>query len=245
MYRRKAVSIQRWWRGKRACQEDNEAHEAAASAENGTLSAEWRSIIQRISSVEALEDNQEFCRRIRNPISQIDVRVDQDALERNGSPQTASDPDRRLAQLGVLITSVDEKEKSVEKSAKNLGWVLRVWKRMHVVELAERYMEEVEAEDAMPKQGGRPSVMDRFTDVMFPDTRGTGKGTDEKRRVRKKSKQVSQEERKQVEEQRMKRTKAVRKVEYWKRLGMALLGAVQCYGYGILVRLPRDLTETR
>jgi hypothetical protein len=143
--------------------------------------------------------------------------------------QTSSESDRRLAQLKVLITSADEKEKSV----KNVGWVFRVYKRMHVVELAERYMEEVKAEDAVPKQGRRPSVMNRFTDVLFPDTRGKGKG------------KISREEREQASEQRKERRKAVRKVEYWKRLGMALLGTVQCYGHGILVRVPRDLTETR
>jgi hypothetical protein len=78
---------------------------------------------------------------------------------------------------------------------------------MHVVGLAERYMEEVKAEDAVPKQSGLPSVMDRFTDFLFPDTRGKGK--DEKGRVRKKSKQLSQEEFKQVGEQRKKRKKVL------------------------------------
>lgn len=71
-------------------------------------------------------------------------------MKRNGAPQTTGGSDQRLAQLGVLITSVDEKE----KSARNLGWVFRVWKRMHVVELAERYMEEVKAEDAAPNRAG-------------------------------------------------------------------------------------------
>lgn len=76
---------------------------------------------------------------------------------------------------------------------------------MHVVELAERYMKEVEAEEAAPKQG-RPSVMDRVTDVLFPDTiryKGEGK----KGRARTKSKQVCQEERKQASEQRKERRK--------------------------------------
>jgi hypothetical protein len=45
---------------------------------------------------------------------------------------------------------VDEKVKSINK----LGWVFRVWTKMHKVELAERYIEEVKAEDAVPKQGG-------------------------------------------------------------------------------------------
>jgi hypothetical protein len=51
-------------------------------------------------------------------------------LNRNEDPYIASESDRRLAQLKVLITSADEKEKSIKK----VGWVFRVWKRMHVVE---------------------------------------------------------------------------------------------------------------
>jgi hypothetical protein len=58
--RRKIVSIQRWWRGKRARQDGNGAREETASAESDTLSEEWSSIIKRISNIEALQDYQEF-----------------------------------------------------------------------------------------------------------------------------------------------------------------------------------------
>jgi hypothetical protein len=96
-YRRKTILIQRWWKGECARQKYKQARKAVVSTQSDTLSAEWRWIIQRVSSIEALEDDQEFFRQIRNPISQIDIRVDQDALERNGSPQIASDSDRQLA----------------------------------------------------------------------------------------------------------------------------------------------------
>jgi viroplasmin and RNaseH domain-containing protein len=129
-----------------------------ASTEKHSLSAEWRSIIYRISSVKALEDAQEFCRQMRNPIPRVDVRVDQEAVKQDRRSQTATPSDRRLTQLKVLISSADEKEKSI----KTLGTAVQVLKRMHLVELAERYMEEVKAEDATPKQEWRPSVIDRF-----------------------------------------------------------------------------------
>jgi ATP-dependent protease HslVU (ClpYQ) ATPase subunit len=99
---------------------------------------------------------------------------------------------------------------------------------MHIVELAEQYIEEVKAKDTVPKQSRRLSIIDRFTNILFPDMRGKGKGKgkNKKGQVRKKRKQLSQEERKQVVEQRKKHRKAVRKVEYWKQLGIVLLGIV-------------------
>jgi hypothetical protein len=102
-YRCKVFNIQLWWQRKRSRQDENEAPEATASAESDIFSEEWRSIIQRISSIEAVQDCQEFCRQIRNPIAQIDVRADQGALNRIEDPHTASESDRRLAQLKVLI----------------------------------------------------------------------------------------------------------------------------------------------
>lgn len=245
-YRRKIVNIQSWWRGKHARQGDKETREVATSTASDSLSTEWRLAIQHISSIRVLEDCQEFCRQIRNPISRIDIRVDQDALKGDAGSQRDSASEQRLAQLKILITNTEEKEKSI----KSLARVFQVWRRMHVVELANRYIEEVKAEDVAPKQGWRPSVMDRFTDVLFPDTikhngKSKGRRLSERKGKKRKGKQVSKEERKQVSEQEKKRKKAVRKVEYWKRLGMGLLGPVQCYGHGILILLSKDLTETR
>jgi hypothetical protein len=69
---------------------------------------------------------------------------------------------RRLKQLKFLIEDGSEKEKSL-KAPK---WVLQVSKRVHLVELTAKYMEEVEAEKAAPKKRGRPSVKERFTNLL-------------------------------------------------------------------------------
>ena len=66
-----------------------------------------------------------------------------------------------------------------------------------------RDIDSVRAEETMPKQGRRSSITNRFTDVLFQDTRGNG-------------------------EQWEKRREAVRKVEYRKLLGKALLGTDLC-----------------
>jgi hypothetical protein len=102
-------------------------------------------------SIEVLEDCQRFCYKVRHTVTSIDVRPDQDALERSGGPDEIPSRDRRLKQLKFIIEDVWEKEKSLEIPK----IVLQVSRRVHLVELTPKYMEELEAEKAAPKKGRR------------------------------------------------------------------------------------------
>jgi len=113
-----------------------------------------------------LEDYQRFYYKVRYPVTSINVRPDQDALERSGGPDKIPTRDRRLKQLKFLIEDGLEKEKSLETPR----IVLQVSRRGHLVELTAKYMEEIEAEKAALKKRYRPSVKERFTDLLFPHT---------------------------------------------------------------------------
>lgn len=122
-YRRKVVIVQSLWRGRcarRRCEKIREAeadavgqgdHEKDRIAE---LPVHWRTQLERIKSVEVLEDCQRFYYKVRYPVTSIDVRPDQDALERSGGPDKLPTRDRRLKQLKFLIEDGLEKEKSLE-----------------------------------------------------------------------------------------------------------------------------------
>ena len=112
------------------------------------LPVHWRTQLERIKSVEVLEDCQRFCYKVRYPVTSIDVRPDQDALERSGGPDKIPTRDRRLKQLKFLIEDGLEKEKSLETPR----IVLPVSRRVYLVELTAKYMEEIEAEKAAPKK---------------------------------------------------------------------------------------------
>jgi hypothetical protein len=87
------------------------------------------------------------------------------------------------------------------------------------VELIARYEEEKEAEKAAPQKPLRPSVKQRFVDLLFPHTikykskkAREGKNGKEARKGRR-GKKVSEEE---------VRKSAEKKFEYWIRLGTPL-----------------------
>jgi len=100
---------------------------------------------------------------VRNPVTRIDVRPDQDALEHIGGPPRVTTRDRRLKQLRFLIEDGSEREQSLNA----LKWVFQVSKRVHLVELTAKYTEEVEAKKAELIKGRRSSVKERFTDLLF------------------------------------------------------------------------------
>jgi hypothetical protein len=138
---------------------------------------------------------------------------------------------------------VDEKGKSIDKSVKPAKIVLQVLKRVHLVELTAKF----EAEKAMPKKKGQRSVRDRYTDLLFPETI---KYKRKKASKGKKGKEVSEEQRKQEKERekerKKKRNQAKRTLDYWtKGLGEPLWRMTERFGYGILLRLPADVTESR
>jgi hypothetical protein len=210
------------------------------------LPADWRTQLLRIKSIEVLEDCQRFCYMVRHPVTSIDIRPDQDALERSGGTDKVPALDRRLKQLKFLIEDGWEKEKSL-KAPK---WVLQVSKRVHLAELRAKYEEEIEAEKAIPKKRGTPSVKQRFTDLLFPHTikykrKKAGKGKKGKKAKKgKKGRKVSDQKGHQVSEEEV-REKAEDTFEYWIRLGKPLWRMSQCYGLPILVILPKEVTETR
>jgi hypothetical protein len=76
--------------------------------------------------------------------------ANQGALERHGGPHVVTALDRRLKQLKFLIESQFE----TEKSLKALKMVARVLKRIYLVELTPRYMEENQAKKLHPKRDG-------------------------------------------------------------------------------------------
>ncbi|KAH9203502.1 hypothetical protein DL95DRAFT_418987 [Leptodontidium sp. 2 PMI_412] len=175
-YKHKVVIVQSLWRGKCARRRCEEIRQVMASSDPvgqgdhgnvrvAELPAYWQTQVQRIKSITAIEDCQRFCYKVRHPITSIDVRPDQDALERSGGPDNISARDRRLKQLKFLMDEGLKKEKSLETPR----IVLQVSRRVHLVELTASYEEALEAERASKKRG-QPSVKERFVDVLFPHT---------------------------------------------------------------------------
>jgi hypothetical protein len=92
------------------------AEEGDKGSDGFTLSSTWRLSLQRIGGIERREDAQDFCYSMRYPITSIDLRPDQDALEQSGGPHKATGPDQRLKRLRFLIDSVDSTKKSLNIS---------------------------------------------------------------------------------------------------------------------------------
>jgi hypothetical protein len=81
---------------------------------------------------------------VRHPVTSIDIRPDQDALEQSGGPDKIPTRYRRLKQVKFILEDRWEKEKSLNV----LKLVLQVSRRIHLAELTARYMEDTEAEKA-------------------------------------------------------------------------------------------------
>jgi hypothetical protein len=158
-YRRQVVLVQSIWRGRCARRRYEKIREAGASLDVVSqgdhkdnrfveLPAQWRTQLERIKSREVLEDCQRFCYTVRHPVTCIDIRPNQDAVERSGGPDKVPTRHRRLKQLKFILEDGWEKEKSLEipKIA------LQVSRRIHLVELTAKYMEDVEAEKAASKK---------------------------------------------------------------------------------------------
>lgn len=116
--------------------------------------------------IEVLEDCQRFCYKVRHPVTSIDVRPDQDALERSAGTDKIPTRDRRLKQVKFILEDGWEKEKSLNVTR----IVLQISRRIHLVELTAKYMQEIEAERAAPKKRRQPSVKERYVDLLFPHT---------------------------------------------------------------------------
>jgi hypothetical protein len=141
--------------------------------------------------------------------------------------------DERLRELkvGIII------QENTEKSIKSRKIVARVLKRVYLSELAGRYMEETRARNAEPKTRRRKnlpalSVKNRFTNLLFPESLTCN------------GKQQSKEKGKQVSKKgNGPRKKAKEKLEYWLSLGELLAMMAQRYGIGMILLLPKKLTD--
>jgi hypothetical protein len=166
-------------------------------------------------------------------------------LERSGGSNEFPAEDRRLKQLKFLIEDGLQKEKSLKASR----WVLQILKRIYLAELAAKY----EAEKYVSNEPGRPSAKERFTDLLFPHTikykpkegkqgKEGKKGRKGKRARKKRARKVSDQKGQQVSGEEV-RESSKKTLEYWLRLGKPLWRMSQCYGLGILVVLPKVVTE--
>jgi hypothetical protein len=146
-----------------------------------------------------------------------------DASEGDPGPDTISALDRRHKVLKDRII----RDETAEKTVKYLGVAIRISKRVALAELIGSYIEERDARTAMPKKRRRRelprlSPKDRFTDLLFPETKQTEEEDGERKDARKKAKA---------------------KLSYWITLGEPLAGMAQRFGYGILAHLPAKLTD--
>lgn len=251
-YRRKVVLVQSLWRGKcarRRCEQIREAEASSDAVGQGNhgndrfaeLPAHWRTELQRIKSIEVIEDCQRSCHTLCHPVISIDIRPDQDALERSGGPDKIPTRDRLVKQARFKLEDGWAKEKSLDIPKT----VFQVLRRIALVELTAKYEEDIEAEKAMPKKRGRPSVTERYVDLLFPHaikykSKNAGKG----KKGGKKGRKVSDQKSQQVSEEDV-RESAEKTFEYWIRLGRPLWRMSRRYGLGILVVLPKEVTETR
>jgi hypothetical protein len=151
----------------------------------------------------------------------------------DGDVPSISSSDQRLRELKVGIITQEKTEKYI----KNMKIVARVFKRVYLAELARKYEEETKARKAEPKTRSKEnlpvlSVKNRYTNVLFPETI-TCEG---KQQSKKKGKQLSKEE---IDP----REKAKGKLEYWLKLGRFLAMIAKRYGIGIILLLPKKLTD--
>lgn len=185
------------------------------------LPSDLRAKAQMIGNIKTLGDAWHFF----NYMGSQSLFAEQDTLD--GVPSTSSS-DQRLRNL---------KNVTLNKSIKGMEIVSRVKKRVHLAELAGKYMEEAAARKAEPKKSGektlhRLSVKDRYTDLLFPET------------ITNNGKQLSKEEGKQLlNGESGSREKAKEKLEYWMSLGEPLAMMAQRYGNGIILLLPKKLTD--
>ncbi|PVH67644.1 hypothetical protein DL98DRAFT_542997 [Cadophora sp. DSE1049] len=194
-----------------------------------TLSPAWRSALQRITSTEGYGYAQDFCYRARFPNFTGALRHNQDAIEEIGGTDDIPASDRRSKQLRFLLEPRDNISPGLEESIP--------------AELAANH----EAEKALPRKTGEQSARNKYTDLLFPETIEPegGKAGKGKKGKGKKGTEVSEEVSKQEEERKVQRTKAKKRLDYWKRLGDPLRIMVERFGSGILVRLPADIREKR
>jgi hypothetical protein len=144
-------------------------------------------------------------------------------LRQTGSLDIVPASDQRLRELKDCITRDEKIKESLKASTRNA----QVAERLHLAEMIGRFIER-DAWKAAPKKRRKPneirlSPIDRFVDVLFPET------------AEYKDKHISQEKRE-------KRLAAKKKFEQWIRSGEPWARMVQCYSYFILLLIPKKLS---
>ncbi|KFZ18895.1 hypothetical protein V501_00950 [Pseudogymnoascus sp. VKM F-4519 (FW-2642)] len=203
--------------------EDN-PHKSADSFAD--LPSDLRAKAQMIGNIETLGDAWHFF----NYMGSQSLFAEQDTLD--DVPSTSSS-DQRLRNLKDGIITLENASKSI----KSMEIVSRVKKRVYLAQVAGKYMEETAARKAEPKKRRektlhRLSVKDRYADLLFAET------------IANNGKQLSKEEGNQLlKGESGSREKAKEKLEYWMSLGEPLAMMAQRYGIGIILLLPKKLTD--
>jgi hypothetical protein len=148
-------------------------------------------------------------------------------------PSTSSDQRLRELKVGIIT------QEKTQKYIKNMKIVARVFKRVYLAELVGKYKAETEARKAESKTRRKKnlralSVKNRYTDVLFPETITCGG----KQQNREKGKKLSKKE-------NGPRKKAKGKLEYWLKSGELLAMMAQRFGIGIILLLPKKLTDKK
>jgi myosin heavy subunit len=153
-YRRKVVLVQSLWRGKcarRRCEKIREAEPSSDAMGRGDHGNDRSQSYLHTgeqscngSSIEVIEDCQRSCHTLCHPVISIDIRPDQDALERSGGLHKIPTRYRRLKQVKLILEDRWKKDESLDVPK----IALQVSRRIHLVELTARYMEDTKAEKA-------------------------------------------------------------------------------------------------
>jgi hypothetical protein len=210
---------------------DEHTPQPECNGEFTDLGEDLRGKVQMIADRETVENAWHVFNYMAAPLSSLPS-CSSAAPDLVVTVSSASPSDERLKELKKYIVREEEKEKQF-KTAKSLA---RLSKRVYLAELIGKYIEETEARKAEPRKKRRKmlrrlSVNDRFTDVLFPET------------AEWKGEQPSKKKGKQHKREKNPREKAKQTLEYWIHLGEPLARMVQRFGVGILLRLPKKLTD--
>ena len=192
------------------------------------LPADLRAKAQMIGDMETLGDVWHFFNYMGSLFS---FAADAETNPLNDMP-LASLLDQRLRKLKIGIIRLEKTNEAI----KSMKIVTRVSKRVYLAKLIGKYIKETVARKAEPKKKRKKSlqplsVKNRYTDLLFPET------------ITNNGKQLSKEEGKQLLKENGLREKAKEKLEYWISLGEPLAMMTQRYGIGIILLLPKKLTN--
>lgn len=198
-----------------------------------SLSLSVRAKLSRIAddrTITALWEYLQFKKTVL--ASTNDSSICADAAEADTCLDSVSASHRRLMELKTCIIRNEQEEKSLKLRRLSV----RITKRVALVELIGKYIEERDAWRATPKrirrkQPSQPSLKDRYTDLLFPEAM---KSEDE---------QLTQTiQTTQVVKDKTLRQEAKKKLDSWIQLGEPLVRIAQRYSIGVVPLLPAGVT---